>query len=106
MPANGRSRRSGVHASGRNNGSRLFAMNKTVMNGTPRTNSMKMTLAVLTTGSGERRPRARSTPSGKEKAIPTTAVNSETKMPPHSPVSTIGRPSRDEPRKRMKARIG
>ena len=84
IPANGRSKRSGVHVSGTNNGNRLLAMNKIVMNGTPRTNSMNTTLAKRTAGSGERRPSARNTPSGKEKTIPTTAVSSETKIPPQS----------------------
>jgi hypothetical protein len=45
IPANGRSKRSGVHVSGTNNGNRLLLMNKIVMNGTPRTNSMNTTLA-------------------------------------------------------------
>ena len=47
-------------------------MNRTVMNGTPRTNSMKRTLANLTTGICERRPSASRTPSGSEKTMPTT----------------------------------
>ena len=66
----------------------LLAMNSTVMNGTPRTNSMKMTLAARTSGSRERRPSASSTPSGSENTMPTTAVSIVTNTPPHSIVST------------------
>ncbi len=66
----------------------LLAMNSTVMNGTPRTNSMKTTLAALTMGRLERRPSASSTPSGSENTMPTSAVSSETNTPPHSRVST------------------
>ena len=51
-----------------------LAMNNTVINGTPRTNSMNTTLAARTAGNRERRPSARTTPSGKEKTIPTTVI--------------------------------
>ena len=63
-----------------NSGRMLLAMNRTVMNGTPRTNSMKRTLAARTTGRRERRPSASRTPSGSEKTMPTSAVSSETKI--------------------------
>ena len=106
MPTSGRRNRSGVQASGRNSGSIVFAMNRTVMNGTPRTNSMNRTLASRTTGNSERRPSASRTPSGSEKTMPTSAVSSETKMPPQSSVSTTGRPNVGEPRNRMKATTG
>ena len=73
MPTSGRRKRSGSQPAGRNSGSMLLAMNSTVMNGTPRTNSMKITLTSRTTGRCERRPSARRTPSGSENTMPTSA---------------------------------
>src|ERR687883_402950 len=52
--------------SGRNSGSIVFAMNSTVMSGTPRTNSMKITENTRMIGSRERRPSAKRMPDGSE----------------------------------------
>ena len=76
------------------------------MNGTPRTPSMNTTLAALTIGRRERRPSASSTPSGSEKTMPTSAVSSETKIPPHSCVSTSGRRRLGAPRSSTKPTTG
>ena len=84
----------------------VLAMNRIVMNGTPRTNSMKMTHANLTTGIFDRRPSASRTPKGNEKTIPKRAVSKDTKIPPQSSVSTMRKPSAGEPRRRRKARTG
>src|ERR1700728_1856084 len=100
IPANGRSKRSGVNVSGTNNGNRLFAMNKIVMNGTPRTNSMNTTLAKRTAGSGERRPSARNTPSGKEKTKPKRAAQKnerQNRIDDKKQKSTPGSPRRLNP---------
>ena len=86
---------------GRNSGSMVFAMISTVISGTPRTNSMKITEASRTTGSFERRPSARSTPNGSENTMPTVATRSETRMPPHSAVGTSSMPRKSEPTRRM-----
>lgn len=70
----------------------VLAMKSTVMSGTPRQNSMKMTLNSLTSGSFERRPSARRIPSGRETTIPTIEMTNVTIMPPHRLVATLGRP--------------
>src|ERR671916_29716 len=57
VPTRGRSRRSTVMSPGRKSGSMVLAMISTVISGTPRTNSMKITEAILTIGSLERWPR-------------------------------------------------
>ena len=67
-------------------------MNNTVITGTPRTNSMKVTETSLTTGSSERRPRASRMPSGSENTMPTVATTTVTRMPPHSDVGTTASP--------------
>ena len=63
-------------------------MNSTVISGTPRTRSMKMTEINLTTGIFERRPSASTMPSGSETEMPTKESTSVTSSPPHSGVST------------------
>jgi hypothetical protein len=54
-----------------NSGSIFVAMKSTVISGTPRTISMKMTESSFTTGSPERRPSASTTPIGSDTAMPT-----------------------------------
>ena len=58
-------------------------MNSTVMSGTPRTNSMKITENMRMIGSRERRPSARMIPSGSENTMPTVETTMVTRMPPH-----------------------
>ncbi len=67
----GRRSRSGDHSCGTNSGSIVLAMNSTVISGTPRTNSMKITENIFTTGSFDLRPNARAMPSGSENTMPT-----------------------------------
>ena len=69
-----------------------FAMNSTVMKGTPRTISMKPEQMALTIGRLDRRPSARRTPSGSENTMPTSDTSSVTSTPPHRSVVTTGRP--------------
>jgi hypothetical protein len=59
----------------------------------PRTVSMKTTHSVLMIGILERRPSASTMPSGSDTAIPTKDRLSVTSSPPHSEVSTCGRPN-------------
>ena len=73
---------------GRKSGSMTLAMNSTVISGTPRTISMKMTQSILTTGIFERRPSASMMPSGSDTAMPTKDRMSVTIRPPQSGVST------------------
>ena len=68
--------------SGTNSGSITLAMNSTVISGTPRTNSMKMTENSRTVGISERRPSASSTPIGSENTMPTVATTTLTRIPP------------------------
>ena len=65
-----------------------LAMNSTVISGTPRTNSMKITEAIRTTGICERRPSASRMPSGSDTTMPTHATTMVTRMPPHCAVLT------------------
>ena len=51
-------------------------MNSTVISGTPRTNSMKITENSRTAGILERRPSASTMPIGSEKTMPTEARTS------------------------------
>src|ERR1700691_1151756 len=83
---------SGSKRSGTNNGSMTLAMNRTVINGTPRTNSMKITDKTRTAGRLERRPSARNMPIGSDATIPTVATTTVTSTPPHSDVETATRP--------------
>ena len=76
-------------------------MNSTVISGTPRTNSMKITESIRTAGMRERRPSARRIPSGSENTMPTEATTIVTRTPPHSTVSTGSRPIADHPVSRM-----
>ena len=78
-----------------------LAMNNTVISGTPRTNSMKNTENSLTVGIFERRPSASRMPIGNEQAMPTEATTMVTSTPPHSTVSTTGRPIAWKPFSRM-----
>ena len=75
---------SGENRSGTNSGSMTLAMNSTVISGTPRTNSMKLTENNFTTGICDRRPTASRMPSGSETTMPTVATTMVTSMPPHS----------------------
>ena len=84
----------------------VLAMNSTVMSGTPRTNSMKITENMRMIGSRDRRPSARMTPSGSENTMPTVETTMVTRMPPQSEVGTCSIPSQLEPLRRMKARMG
>ena len=67
-------------------------MNSTVISGTPRQSSMKMTENSLTTGICERRPSASRMPSGNDATMPVTDTTSVTSSPPHCDVSTGTRP--------------
>ena len=67
-------------------------MNSTVINGTPRHNSMKAIENILTTGIFERRPRASRMPIGNDATMPVTATTSVTRRPPHCAVSTGSSP--------------
>ncbi len=82
-----------------------LAMNSTVISGTPRTVSMKITHSILMTGIFERRPSASRMPSGSDTAMPTKDRTSVTSSPPHSEVSTCGRPNMP-PTSRKKATNG
>ena len=79
-------------------------MNNTVISGTPRQNSMKMTQNILTIGISDRLPSASRMPSGKETTMPTIATTRVTSRPPHKGVSTGRKPN--WPVRRMKARTG
>ncbi|MNJ76440.1 hypothetical protein D3C77_737200 [compost metagenome] len=67
-------------------------MNNTVINGTPRQNSMKVTHTTFTAGIFERRPRASKMPSGKAPTMPTVAITKVSIKPPHWLVGTVVRP--------------
>ena len=88
MPISARSSLSGEYASGTNSGSITLAMNSTVISGTPRTNSMKITENSFTAGMCERRPSASRMPIGSENTMPTHDTTIVTRTPPHSDVST------------------
>ena len=64
-------------------------MNSTVISGTPRTNSMKITENSRTAGMCERRPSASRMPSGSEATMPTAATTMVTSMPPHCVVDDL-----------------
>ena len=81
-------------------------MNRTVISGTARTNSMKTMQSVLMIGSFEWRPSARRMPSGSETTMPTTEMISVTSRPPQCSVGTTGSPNSAPPTSRMKATIG
>ena len=107
IPAKGRSKRSGVHVSGTNNGNRLLAMNRIVMNGTPRTNSMNTTLASANgraAVNGVQAQEARR--AAKRRRSRQRPLAAKRKYPPTAGYRQLGRPSQDEPRRRMSARIG
>ena len=106
MPTKARTNLSGEYSSGTNSGSITLAMNKTVTSGTPRTNSMKTTENRRTAGMRERRPSASRMPSGSEQTMPTEATTMVTSMPPHSAVSTGGKPIASQPVSRKNAEIG
>ncbi|MNY24923.1 hypothetical protein D3C86_1586680 [compost metagenome] len=91
--------------SGRNNGSITEDMNSTVINGTPRQNSMKVTQTTRIAGMFERRPSARTIPSGNAPAIPTVAITRVSIRPPHWLVATASRPN-TPPCSRHQAMIG
>jgi hypothetical protein len=76
-------------------------MNRTVISGTPRTNSMKITENSLTSGMFERRPSASTTPIGSENTMPMADTTTFTSMPPHNVVGTWDRPKRGQPSSRM-----
>ena len=65
-----------------------LAMKSTVISGTPRQASMKITEKVLTIGIFDRRPSASRMPSGREATMPVIATTSVTSKPPHCDVST------------------
>ena len=83
-----------------------FAMNSTVISGTPRTNSMKITLAMRTIGRRDRRPSASRTPPGSENTMPTVETSRLTKTPPHRSVEIFGRPRLSMPLSSTKAITG
>ncbi len=69
--------------SGRNSGSITDDMNSTVISGTPRQNSMKVTQRTRMAGMSERRPSASRMPKGKAPAMPTAAITTVSIKPPH-----------------------
>src|SRR4249919_1905946 len=97
IPTSARTNLSGEYCSGTNNGNITPAINSTVTNGTPRTNSMKMTDSDRTASIRDRRPSARRIPSGSENTIPTDATTIVTSTPPQSTVSTGCKPIADQP---------
>ena len=69
------------------------AMNhNTVINGTPRHNSMNPVQKALTAGILERRPSASNSPIGNDPTMPITDITSVSDRPPHIGVSTSLRP--------------
>ena len=93
IPMTARSSLSKFIPSGRNSGKTTEAMNNTLISGTPRTNSMNATDTSRNTGSRERRPSASTMPIGSEPTMPTVARMIVSINPPHSELSTAGRPS-------------
>ena len=81
-------------------------MNSTVMSGTPRTNSMKITENSFTAGMVERRPSASRMPIGSENTMPTHETTIVTSTPPHSEVSTRRSPIVSMPLSRTYETIG
>ena len=67
------------------------AINSTVISGTPRQNSIKMTQKLLTMGMFERRPRASTIPIGSAPTMPTVASSRVSIRPPQRWVGTRGR---------------
>ena len=82
-----------------------FAMNRTVISGTPRISSMNMTQNILITGRLDLRPSASRMPTGSDTAIPTKERISVTMRPPQSGVSTSWSP-KTPPCSRKKAITG
>ncbi len=78
--------------SGRKSGNITDAINRTEIRGTPLISSMKPTQSILTTGISDRRPKARTMPSGKATNIETDAKTRVRNNPPHSDVSTTSNP--------------
>ena len=76
-------------------------MNSTVISGTPRTNSMKITENSFTAGMVERRPSASRMPIGSENTMPTQDTTMVTSTPPQSEVSTLRKPISGKPVSRM-----
>ena len=91
--------------SGRNSGNITDDMNSTVINGTPRQNSINTTDTDFTIGMVERRPSARRMPSGKDAAMPTEARTRVRVSPPQRLVSTYSSPN-IPPEKRKNTMIG
>ena len=58
--------------------------NKTVINGTPRQNSINTVERIRATGISERRPNAKTIPKGNDATIPVTATTSVINNPPQS----------------------
>ena len=69
-----------------------FAVNKSVISGTPLINSIKTTQIDLTIGIFDRLPKAKNILNGKAKAIPVTPKNNVTNNPPHLLVATTLNP--------------
>ena len=65
---------------------------RTVTNGTPRQNSIKVTHSTRIAGMCERRPRASMMPSGKAPLMPTAAITRVSIKPPHWLVATSLKP--------------
>ena len=91
-PMMARSSLSNETSSGRNSGSITLDMNRMVISGTPRQNSMNITESSLTIGIFVRRPSANMMPMGSDAAMPHNASTSVTRRPPHSAVSTSRSP--------------
>ena len=70
----------------------IVAMNRMVIIGTPRTNSMMPTHRLLMAMKRDRRPSASRMPNGTESTTPITASSSVSISPPHLVVSTGSSP--------------
>ncbi|MCY1298037.1 hypothetical protein D9M70_475010 [compost metagenome] len=81
-----------VMPSGMNSGSMTVAMNRMLINGTPRTISMKLTPRMRMAGRLEARASASAIPSGSAQARPMKESMKESGSPPHCVVGTTVRP--------------
>jgi len=79
--------------SGKNIGNITADINKTVINGTPLQNSIKVNDEYFTTGKSDLLPRANIIPIGKQKISEKKETIKVKDNPPHAPVSTHSNPN-------------
>ena len=79
---------------GKNNGNITDAINRIVISGVPRQNSMYVTDNALTIGISERLPSASKIPKGNARIIPTNAKAKVRRKPPHWVVFETGIPKK------------